>query len=286
LNFPLDDIHPFKIMATNDVKTLFRRFGGNASVYQEIVSRDQVIQAEEKWPMLGQIKPTTPHEAPSARRAGGAPNVRRLQGDEPPSHLAPHPDTNVQEVEVSPRSRGVDPAARLGGVFQSMLPNAGVPTGPAERVSQQREVAAQAPLSSNNELFASFLSRPNSVAHRSTKPLAAAASLAAATPLMRSSLSAASALAHKSGGQDSGIDSVLGRKLGMQSTTGAAHAHAPVPHHALAPPLSASAGLKNKAVQQKSNELQQFFGKLVAEPETSANNVKPEGRTAKRPTKW
>jgi hypothetical protein len=49
-------------MATSDVNTLFRRFGGNASGYQEIISRDQVTQAETKWPMLGQIKPTTPHE--------------------------------------------------------------------------------------------------------------------------------------------------------------------------------------------------------------------------------
>jgi hypothetical protein len=70
---------------SEDVKTLFRRFGGSASSYQEVVSRDQVTEAEEKWPMLGNIRPTNNQEAPSVRRVsagfGAASGVRQGLGE-------------------------------------------------------------------------------------------------------------------------------------------------------------------------------------------------------------
>lgn len=65
---------------SDDVKTLFRRFGGSASTYQEIVSHDQVSQAEQRWPILGQMKPSAHHEAPSAQRSVRV-GVRQSQSD-------------------------------------------------------------------------------------------------------------------------------------------------------------------------------------------------------------
>lgn len=53
---------------SEDINTLFRRFGGNADTYQEIVAADHAQAAEQHWPMLGQIRPLSHAEAPSARR--------------------------------------------------------------------------------------------------------------------------------------------------------------------------------------------------------------------------
>ena len=41
----------------DDVSTLFRRFGGDASTYQEVVAEQQVESAMSRWPMLDQISP-------------------------------------------------------------------------------------------------------------------------------------------------------------------------------------------------------------------------------------
>lgn len=68
---------------SDDVKNLFRRFGGSASTYQEIVSHDQVSQAEQRWPILGQMKPSAHHEAPSAQRSVRV-GVRQSQSDVSP----------------------------------------------------------------------------------------------------------------------------------------------------------------------------------------------------------
>jgi len=54
---------------SEDINTLYRRFGGNADTYQEIVSADHAQAAEAHWPMLGQIKPFSQAEIPAARRS-------------------------------------------------------------------------------------------------------------------------------------------------------------------------------------------------------------------------
>lgn len=57
-------------MATSeDINTLFRRFGGTADAYQEIVATDQAKAAEQQWPMLGQLRPQERAQAPSAQRS-------------------------------------------------------------------------------------------------------------------------------------------------------------------------------------------------------------------------
>lgn len=94
---------------SDDVKALFRRFGGNASSYREIVSDDQVGQAEEKWPMLRQIDPTSHEEAPSVRRMASLDHGTRqpqLAPAQPPVMAAP--------IErIASESRGDVPAQRM-----------------------------------------------------------------------------------------------------------------------------------------------------------------------------
>ena len=94
---------------SDDVKALFRRFGGNASSYREIVSDDQVGQAEEKWPMLRQIDPNSHEEAPSVQRMASLDHGTRqaqLVPAQPPVMAAP--------IErIAPESRGHVPAQRM-----------------------------------------------------------------------------------------------------------------------------------------------------------------------------
>lgn len=61
-----------------DVNTLFRRFGGDAGTYQEIVATQQVDSAKSKWPMLDQIRVQIPPTAPSEPLASLA-NQERLR---------------------------------------------------------------------------------------------------------------------------------------------------------------------------------------------------------------
>ena len=106
---------------SEDVQTLFRRFGGNASTYQEVVSRDQVAQAESKWPILGLINPTANQEAPSVRRPGGAlgsqQNKRQAAVSLPTSALA-QAASPVEAVPSSP----VAPDASAG-MFAGLTPS-------------------------------------------------------------------------------------------------------------------------------------------------------------------
>jgi len=49
----------------DDVSTLFRRFGGDASTYQEVQAEQQVELAVTRWPMLDQISPQLRPMAPA-----------------------------------------------------------------------------------------------------------------------------------------------------------------------------------------------------------------------------
>lgn len=120
---------------SEDVQTLFRRFGGNASTYQEVVSRDQVAQAESKWPILGLINPTANQEAPSVRRPGVAlgsqQNKRQVAVSSPTSALA-QAASPVEAVPSSP----VAPDASAG-MFAGLTPS---------RVAQPNATAKPSPL--------------------------------------------------------------------------------------------------------------------------------------------
>lgn len=65
---------------SEDINTLFRRFGGNADTYQEIVAGEQVAVAEQRWPILGQLRPHGHREAPDARKGAVAIGERQVQG--------------------------------------------------------------------------------------------------------------------------------------------------------------------------------------------------------------
>jgi hypothetical protein len=80
-----------------DVNTLFRRFGGDAGTYQEIVATQQVDSAVSKWPMLDQIRVQITPTAPSASLAGMAQQERLRQ-----AVVVPAPSTPVAVPESVP----------------------------------------------------------------------------------------------------------------------------------------------------------------------------------------
>ena len=64
--------------SSEDVKTLFRRFGGEPGTYQEVVRERQTLQSLNKWTMLGQVELNHPQTIPSARRTVKGSAVRPL----------------------------------------------------------------------------------------------------------------------------------------------------------------------------------------------------------------
>lgn len=139
---------------SEDVQTLFRRFGGNASTYQEVVSRDQVTQAESKWPILGLIDPAANQEAPSVHRpelALGTQHNMRQPGASPASALA-QAASSADAVPSSP----VAPDASAG-MFAGLTPSRSAPSNATAKPSSPGQSAANADerLHSNDSQVAS-----------------------------------------------------------------------------------------------------------------------------------
>lgn len=299
-------------MATNDVKTLFRRFGGDAGAYQEIVSRDQVSQAEEKWPMLGQIKPTTPHEAPSARRV--APTLtRRVQEESaatPTTTMPSTPDKAEKVLDLpmaasvpfarsltdpSPHAAGraASPSSaflglkktnpeekNLGGAFQSMLPPHRAAAPQADGI-ERLAVRAPASGSSTNtsstghNMFAAFLDR--GTGGQSGQGGVKGSKTVGSSFLATSPSRSGSAIPAASPKQPvhAEADTVLGRKL--SGLGGAGHPVERVLTGA-STPLSTN--------QKINSDLQQSFGKLVPPKPNPPLNTPKEVVPNKRLTKW
>lgn len=299
-------------MATNDVKTLFRRFGGDAGAYQEIVSRDQVSQAEEKWPMLGQIKPTTPHEAPSARRV--APTLtRRLQEDtaaassttmpstpdkaekvlglpiaasmpfvRPPTDTSPHAGRASSPSSAFLGFKKTSPEEKsLGGAFQSMLPPHRAAPQPPDAI-ERLAARAPAPVSSTNtssaghNMFSAFLDRGTggqSGQGGVKVSKTVGASFLGASPSRGGSTTVPTALPKQLVNMEA--DTALGRKLSGLGGVGN-----PVERIlTVAPtPLTTS--------QKINSDLQQSFGKLVPPKPNPPLNAPKEVVPNKRLTKW
>lgn len=57
---------------SEDVQTLFRRFGGNAAVYKEIVSADEVSQAKQQWPILKNFNLDEKQDVSFVQKTSGA----------------------------------------------------------------------------------------------------------------------------------------------------------------------------------------------------------------------
>lgn len=64
--------------ASEDVKTLFRRFGGEPGSYQEVGKEQAVGQALDKWAMLGQVDISHPQAVASVRRVVKTAAIRPL----------------------------------------------------------------------------------------------------------------------------------------------------------------------------------------------------------------
>lgn len=62
-----------------DINTLYRRFGGNASSYQETGASDMAGAAVNRWPILGELRPQSHREAPDARKGGAAVGDRQVR---------------------------------------------------------------------------------------------------------------------------------------------------------------------------------------------------------------
>jgi hypothetical protein len=54
--------------SSEDVKTLFRRFGGEPDTYQEVVRDRDTLKSLGKWTMLAQVELNNPQMVPSVRR--------------------------------------------------------------------------------------------------------------------------------------------------------------------------------------------------------------------------
>lgn len=67
--------------ASEDVKVLFRRFGGEANSYQEVVRERAAGVALGKWTMLGQVDILQPQTVESVRRVVKMPAVRQTSSD-------------------------------------------------------------------------------------------------------------------------------------------------------------------------------------------------------------
>ena len=109
---------------SEDVTALFRKFGGSADTYQEIVSRDQAGAAEQKWPMLNQIRPMGHVEAPSVRSGSQLHGAERMkQAPLEPGHALLQGSPEVKKsIKATPVIPGV--ALRPVSVEAHMAPAA------------------------------------------------------------------------------------------------------------------------------------------------------------------
>lgn len=132
---------------SEDVTALFRRFGGSADSYQEIVSRDQAGAAEQKWPMLNQIRPMGHREAPSVR--GGSPShgPERVKQEYVEPYRAPvqHLPEVAKPPELAPAMPAVvlQPVAAVSKVV--MVPPFEPPVMPAVAPQSVAEVVEAPP---------------------------------------------------------------------------------------------------------------------------------------------
>lgn len=121
-----------------DVNTLFRRFGGNAETYQEIVAMQQVESAVSKWPMLDQIRVQIHPSAPSAPLADLVRAERARQVIPEPVHVYPQAVDEATVLAVEPPAQvSVQPAVALAAL------KADVPEVPPVIVPEQPVVSTR-----------------------------------------------------------------------------------------------------------------------------------------------
>lgn len=124
--------------SSEDVKMLFRRFGGEVNTYQEVVRERNAEASRVKWPMLNSVEPLQALNAPSVHQTVRTAKVRHAV-EEPRPTLAPAPP--IAPVTPLPASRAAAHAApvaaspgplrRLGAASSFDPPTPAPRTGPA-----------------------------------------------------------------------------------------------------------------------------------------------------------
>jgi len=107
---------------SGDINTLYKRFGGNAGTYQEIGAGEIANTATQRWPLLGELRPTSHHEAPDARKGRSPVGDRQVrQFLSAPSSEPAEPIQPVMQppVRVEPEA---EPAPRLYEPIQAQRP--------------------------------------------------------------------------------------------------------------------------------------------------------------------
>jgi hypothetical protein len=144
---------------SEDINTLFRRFGGNADTYQEIVAGEQVAVAEQRWPILGQLRPHGHREAPDARKGSTAIGERQVQGflTPPREPVAPVAQSSASSIDAQQLGQSVrkqvavsEPVVSQGQVASSQArsaelpsPRVSPPLAPAMSVASSPSLAAR-----------------------------------------------------------------------------------------------------------------------------------------------
>jgi resuscitation-promoting factor RpfA len=119
--------------ASEDVKILFRRFGGEANSYQEVVRERAAGQALGKWAMLGQVDILHPQTVQSVHRSVTTSATRHVALE--PSH----PASRIAAVHVIPPLSAAPQSLRPADAAASAAPQASIRTGPinaTQRVTQ------------------------------------------------------------------------------------------------------------------------------------------------------
>lgn len=253
---------------SEDVQTLFRRFGGNASTYQEVVSRDQVTQAEAKWPILGMINPTASQEAPSVRRPSVPATLRQNQPPSPAPGSSMAAGGGHAASAASLAGQPVSPGAgQSSGLFGGLLPpKAARPASSA--VFRPLAQSASAPVAASvqssptaESVRGSNTGMLNRFKAANSQPLAAGA---ASAPILAPAA-------------DSALSGRLFASLVPPATEGrplsGALSHQP----------SRSVPAEAKVVH--GSELQALFGRM-AEPPAPAAAPRKEAKSSKRAIKW
>ena len=141
---------------SEDVKTLFRRFGGQPETYQEVVREDLAEHSLGKWPMLGQVNLQKIDSIPSARQTIHTAATRPYS-----ESLAEATAEHIQAIKhatLMQRERASEPAAAQPApqpipevaptTSQRFAPRTEVPANPPA-VYSHKAVHATSPLNSH-----------------------------------------------------------------------------------------------------------------------------------------
>ena len=247
-----------------DITNLFRRFGGDAGSYHEIVERDQATAAKRTWPMLGDILPQAHQEAPAARQGAPVSQARQRQPDEPvraaakpPLRLSP-----LGAVEHVQQPVNDDPApaqmvvAAVEPVLEGASAAAPVPTPVEIHVPQPAPFAfAPLPVRAPVEATATVSQPPSHAAPQQVRMPVAAPTVPLDKP--------------------HAVPTRHGPVMAQMPV------HVPSPSHVFAPPAEP----KEAAQATERNELQQMFARMSRLPNRAAE-ADQAASPLKRLIKW